>query len=58
MLHFCGSFFSPLNIKVEVKLGYDMIIIKDNQHFQIWAAILDSQICTKTLAALRPYICS
>jgi len=36
-LSFCGSFFSPLNIEVEIKLGYYMGTIQDNQNFQIWA---------------------
>lgn len=62
-LTFCGSFFSPLNIKVELNLGYYVVAIQDNQHFQIWAAILGSQTCTETLGAwsegvLRLYICS
>lgn len=51
-LTFCSSFFSPLDIEVEIKLGYYMDAIQNNQHFPIWVAILGSQICTETLGAL------
>ena len=35
---FCGSFSSPLNIEMEIKLDYYTDAIQDNEHFQIWAA--------------------